>query len=57
MKIKLALKVEAPPKLTTKSSANEKKKSMRTGSILIVVVSDDHGESYGRFHLCKNSQD
>ena len=39
MKLNLALKVEAPPKPTVKSSTNEKKKNfMRTKSILIVVV-------------------
>ena len=38
MKMNLTLKVEAPPKPTTKSYVNEKKNSMRTVSILIVVV-------------------
>ena len=38
MKLNLALKVEVPPKPTVKSSTNEKKNSMRTKSILIVVV-------------------
>ena len=37
MKLNLALKVEAPPKLIAKSFANEKK-FMRTESIIIVVI-------------------
>ena len=38
MKLNMALKVEAPSKLTTESSAKEKKSLIRTGSILTVVV-------------------
>ena len=37
MKLNMALKVEAPPKPTTKNSAKEKS-LMRIGSILTVVV-------------------
>ena len=49
MKLKLALKVKTPPKLTIKSSANEKKfSSMRTRHILIVfffMIIENHMEN------------